>query len=288
MQSTTPVTFSPNFAGLISYGAGVSVAIRGDASDLVFQRRWNQAQGSAVSRRSEDSGKFLPDRRDVLALLQTVANVAIINPAGTASPGCARRLRSRVAAQGFLVSLFLLAVSVVAAAPEANAPREYLDDETGATVTFVGRPLVFARQHAAQGWFTNPQQNYMTPAPRDYVTLAAAAVNRGGKYSYVLIGYFWVVGARGSLEKACIGREHLVLELSDRRIELAPCDGSARDAGISQQVHRPSLADAKPGVYPTDLATLGLIAESADPVLHCAAETTPLKVRIARGSTSSA
>ena len=76
--------------------------------------------------------------------------------------------------------------------------------------------------------------------------------------------------------------------ISDRRIELAPCDGSARDAGISQQVHRPSLADAKPGVYPTDLATLGLIAESADPVLHCAAETTPLKVRIARGSTSSA
>ena len=206
--------------------------------------------------------------------------MAIINPAGTASLGCARRLRSRIPAQCALVSLFLLAVSILAVASEANAPREYLDDETGATVTFVGRPLVFARQHAAQGWSTTPQQNDMPLAPRDYVTLVAAAVNRIGKYTYVLIGYFWRVGSRESSEKACTGREHLVLQLADRRIELAPSPVSARDAGISQPIHRPSLADAKPAVYPIDLATLRLIAESAHPVLYCVAETAPLKYEL--------
>jgi hypothetical protein len=200
-------------------------------------------------------------------------------PAGTASLGCARRLGSRIPAQRSLASFFLLAVSVVATASEANAPREYLDAETGATVTFVGRPLVFARERAAQAWSPTPQ-NSMTLAPRDYVTLAAAAVNRSGKYTYVLIGYFWFVGGPKPGEKACFGREHLVLELRDRRIELAPSDGSARDAGISQPVHRPSLSDAKPAVYPVDLATLGLIAESAHPVLYCVVETAPLKYEL--------
>ena len=95
-----------------------------------------------------------------------------------------------------------------------------------------------------------------------------------------MIGYFWFVGARESSQNACIGREHLVLELMGHRIELAPFDGSAHDAGISQPIHRPSLARAKPAVYPIDLATLGLIAESAHPVLYCVAETAPLKYKL--------
>jgi hypothetical protein len=168
----------------------------------------------------------------------------------------------------------------LAVASEENAPRDYLDDETGATVKFVGRPLVFARRLAGQGWSTTPQQNYQTLAPRDYVTLAAAAVDRSGKYSYALIGYFWSVGLRESIETACLGREHLVLELKDRRIELVPSEGSARDAGISQPIHRPALARGKPAVYPVDLATLGLIAESGHPALDCVAEAGPLKYEL--------
>jgi hypothetical protein len=78
----------------------------------------------------------------------------------------------------------------------------------------------------------------------------------------------------------CFEREHLVLQFGDRRIELAPFDGSARDAGISQPIHRPSIGDAKPAVYPIDFATLGQIAESAHPVLYCEAETPPLKYKL--------
>jgi hypothetical protein len=181
----------------------------------------------------------------------------------------------------------LLAVSAVAAASEANAPREYLDEETGATVFFVGRPLVFERESAPFNGINGgvvrarPEDRLdVTLAPRDYVSLAAAAVDRSGRYTYVLIGYFWLVGTPQPSQNACFDREHLVLQLGDRRIELAPFDGSARDAGISQPIHRPSIGNAQPVVYTIDLATLGLIAESAHPVLYCGAETAPLKYEL--------
>jgi hypothetical protein len=111
------------------------------------------------------------------------------------------------------------------------------------------------------------------------VSLAAAAIDRSGKYTYVLIGYSWFVGAPQPNEDVCLDSGHLVLQLGDRRIELAPFDGSARDAGISQPIHRPWL-HAKPVVYTIDLETLALIAESAHPVLYCGAQTAPLKYEL--------
>ena len=218
-----------------------------------------------------------------------VSTQRMVGPRGMPGSGApavegVRRPRLRNAACRFLGTLLLLATCAVAAASEANAPREYLDEKTGATVFFVGRPLVFGRESAPFHGINSkvvrarPDDSPdMTPAPRDYVSLAAAAVDRSGKYTYVLIGYFWLVGTPQPSENACSDRELLALQLGDRRIELAPFDGSARDAGISQPIHPPSHGDAKPSVYTIDLATLGLIAESAHPVLYCGAEQAPLK-----------
>ena len=207
---------------------------------------------------------------------------------GASSAGRGRCARPRATAYRFLAAPLLLAASALAAASGANAPREYLDEETGATVFFVGRPLVFGRESAPFHGINSkvvrarPDDSPdMTPAPRDYVSLAAAAVDRSGKYTYVLIGYFWLVGAPQPSGNACFDREHLVLQLGDRRIELASFDGSARDVGISQPIHRPSIDNAQPAVYRIDLATLGLIAESsAHPVLYCGAEKAPLKYEL--------
>jgi hypothetical protein len=178
-----------------------------------------------------------------------------------------------------LASLLLVAASAVAAASDANAPRQYVDEETGASVFFVGRPLVFAHERSTFGGDL-PRSSSAAPnmpvPPRDYVTLAAAAVDRGGKYTYMLIGYFWSVGAPPQGDNACFGGEDVVLQLGDRRMKLAPFHGSARDAGISQSIHRPST-DAKSAIYSSDLASLGLIAETPHPVLYCGAETAPLK-----------
>jgi hypothetical protein len=185
------------------------------------------------------------------------------------------------------VSLLLLITSAAAAASGANAPREYLDEETGATVFFVSRPLVFARDSAGPFSRINPVARAWTdehggppPVPRDYMSLVAAAIDRGGKYTYVLIGYSWLVGVPQPSNNVCVDRDHLVLQLGERRIELAPFDGSARDAGISQPIHQPSIGDAQPAVFTVDLATLHLIADSAHLVLYCGAQEAPLKYEL--------
>ena len=74
----------------------------------------------------------------------------------------------------------LLLLSTGAIARDAPPPTEYLDETTGATVTVVDRPLVFARE-----------RNERAANLRDYVTLSAASVNRGGKVEYVLVAYLW-------------------------------------------------------------------------------------------------
>lgn len=204
--------------------------------------------------------------------------------------GGLRSVFAAVAAYGLVALPSPLGAGVIGAASEANGPREYLDEETGATVFFVDRPLIFARERTTfygavvRGWPVHPRNpdappELPSPAPRDYLSLVAAGVDRSGKYTYLLIGYSWFVGLPQPDEKVCRDHEHLVLQLDDRRIELAPFDGSARDAGISKPIHAP-WKDAKPAVFTIDLATLGLIAASAHPVLYCGAGTAPLKYEL--------
>jgi len=170
----------------------------------------------------------------------------------------------------------MLTVSAAAAAG-ANTPVEYADEQTGVTVTIVARPLVFAREHTT--FNGGPAQAWSTP-PRDYVTLAAASVDRSGKITYLLIGYFWSVGVSQPWENARLAREPLVLELKDRRISLVPQGGTARDAGISTPVHPPPVGPATACVYAVDLPTLGLIAESPHPVLYGGGESAPVKYEL--------
>ena len=218
-----------------------------------------------------------------MASVQRTGGPRSVRASGAASSGRQRRTQVRNAANRFLASLLLLGAGVVAAASQGNAPREYLDEETGATVFFVGQPLLFGRERvtvygeAVQVWPVGPPD--LAPAPRDYVSLAAAAVDHSGKYTYVLFAYAWFVGAPQPDEKVCLDPEHLVLQLADRRIELAPFAGSARQVGIREPIH-PPWTGAKPAIYNIDLATLGLIAESAHLVLYCGTGTPPLKYEL--------
>jgi len=172
-----------------------------------------------------------------------------------------------------LACMLMLTVSTAATAAGANSPLEYVDEETGVTVTVVGRPLVFEHQRAAAN-------EWRSDGSRDYVTLAAAAVDRAGKLSYLLIVYFWSVGVSEPSEPARLAREPLVFELQERRIELAPQGGSAREAGISAPVHRPSFGPVAPAVYAIDLPTMSLIAESAHPALYCGAKSAQVKYEL--------
>ena len=177
-------------------------------------------------------------------------------------------------ARGLRACLLMLAVTAAAAASDANSPVEYLDDQTGVTVTVVSRPLVFAHERDT---FNLPLG---TIPARDYVTLAAAAVDRSGRMSYLLIGYFWSVGVSQTWENARRSREPLVLQLQDRRIELVPAGSSAREAGISTPLHRPPIDPATPSLYTVDVPTMKLIAESVHPVLYSGDASAPLKYEL--------
>src|SRR6266481_1480979 len=62
----------------------------------------------------------------------------------------------------------------------SKEPSEYLDQTTAATITVVAKPLIFAHER--------PE---LAAHARDYVTLAAASVNRGGAIEHFIFAYLW-------------------------------------------------------------------------------------------------
>jgi hypothetical protein len=132
-----------------------------------------------------------------------------------------------------------------------QAPREYLDEETGATITVVDQPLVFAF----------PRTDLAAHA-RDYATLAAAAVNRSGKLEYVFVCYFWSTVDLRLRDESPPAHQQLVLQADDRRIPMALSGRSAHEAGIGIPVHAPAGTHTAPTVYAADLATLRFIGQA--------------------------
>ena len=147
------------------------------------------------------------------------------------------------------VLLALLSSACATIGGVADAPHEYLDQSTAATVTIVDRPLVFARERSE-----------LAANARDYVTLAAAAVDRTGRIDYVLVCYRWsTVDAR--LDNSPLpDSDTLVVAADDRRIELRSPSHSARDLGIGTPVHPPPGPTSSQYVYRVDLSTLRFIA----------------------------
>ncbi len=146
-----------------------------------------------------------------------------------------------------------------------SSPIEYLDEETGATVTAVEQPLVFEygrRDLAANG--------------HDYATLAAAAVNRGGKVEYVLIVYFWSTVDPRLRTDSLPAAEPLIIQADDRRITLKLRGNSAHEAGIGLAIHAPAVGNARPTVYGTDLSTVRFIGAARQLTLLADSDGTTL------------
>jgi hypothetical protein len=138
--------------------------------------------------------------------------------------------------------------AIDAAAPSFRPPLEYLDEQSGATVTAMDKPLLFARDRSERA-----------ANLRDYVTMTAAMINRGGKRDCLLIAYIWsTLDAR--YEPARPVADSLVLVADDRRIRLDATGGTPGDFGITRAIGAPAGRTVKPLVFPTDLATLRYIA----------------------------
>jgi hypothetical protein len=161
---------------------------------------------------------------------------------------------------GVLATLLGL-LSVGAVAGSDLPVHEYLDEETGATVTLVTQPLVFA--YARTDLAANA---------RDYASLQAAAVNRSGKLDYVLITYFWSTVDPRLRPDALPSPQQLLLQADDRLIRLSLRGHTAREAGIGMTVDAPAGSGSPPNVYATDLDTLRFIAAARQLALVIDAE----------------
>jgi hypothetical protein len=165
--------------------------------------------------------------------------------------------------------LLLLWVAAAGVRADDREPQEYLDEETAATVTVVGAPLVFA--YARRDLAANA---------RDYVSLAAAAVNRAGKVSYVLIGYVWSTADVHRRPDPLPAADTLVLQADDRAIPLKLVGHSAHDAGIGMPVHQPPGISVAPNVYAADLASLRFIAAARQLRMHVELPDTTLSFEL--------
>ena len=145
-------------------------------------------------------------------------------------------------------ALLVLLLAGCGSQPADYSPYERLDEQTGATVTAIDHPLVFARDRSERA-----------ANLRDYVTIAPAAVNRGGKRELVLVAYIWST-LDPRYEPARPEADALVLVALDRRINLTANGKSPHDLGIDESVDVPVGQDVKPLVFPTDAETLRYIA----------------------------
>ena len=142
------------------------------------------------------------------------------------------------------------AVALTACLAESLQPREYLDQKTAATVTVAAKPLVFAHER--------PE---LAAHSREYVTLAATALNKGGAIEYYLFVYFWSTLDRRNAPVATPAGEEMIIAADDRQLRPQLAGHSLEDAGVGTAVAAP------PGhwtlhVYQSDLATLHFLSEA--------------------------
>jgi hypothetical protein len=147
--------------------------------------------------------------------------------------------------------MIVMLVSACASSSGAQGPNEFLDEKTAATVSVADKPLVFARER--------PE---LAAHARDYVTLAAAYVNRSGVIDYFIFAYFWSTldprnGGTGQTPS-----DELTIAADDRLIHPQLAGHSTQDAGVGTAVRAPPGHGWTLNVYRSDIATLRYMAEA--------------------------
>lgn len=138
-----------------------------------------------------------------------------------------------------------IALTGCAASP-TTAPREYLDEQTAATITAVQEPWIFTRAQSDAN------------ASRDYLHLYAIDVNRMGDHRQ----YF------AALQSAPMeGAPPPVLELKagEEVVTLEAASAQPRELGIAQPIAESYTVTAAWWYFPVDKQTLAKLAAAGDP-----------------------
>jgi hypothetical protein len=142
-------------------------------------------------------------------------------------------------------------LAVLVACASASGPREYLDEKTAATISVVSKPVVFAHER--------PE---LAAHSREYVTLAAVAVNHTGAVDYYLFAYFWSTVDRRAAPGGTPTSDELIIAADDRYIRPPVFGHSPQDAGVGSAVGAPPGNRWTLHIYRSDLGTLHFLSEA--------------------------
>jgi hypothetical protein len=147
----------------------------------------------------------------------------------------------------------LTVLSACSSRPPPPASHEFLDEQTGTTLSVVAKPLVFARERTD-----------VAAHARDYATLVAIEVDNSGKYATYLLLYRWsTVDPRMSAAPDPHAGELRILA-EGRVIDLMPLDLMPVSLSQRRELHVPDHGDVIAHAYPVDASTLRFIASSRE------------------------
>lgn len=144
----------------------------------------------------------------------------------------------------------------------AMTPREYLDEQTAATITVVKEPWIFTRELDAP---TNLSQ-------RDFLHLYAIDVNRMGDHRQ----YFALLQSLPSKTPATeLPKLELASDEHTMLLEATPI--APRELGIAQPIAEAYTLDARWSYFPVDIETLATLANIREltATLHVGDEHVP-------------
>lgn len=120
-------------------------------------------------------------------------------------------------------------------------PREYLDEQTAATITVVAEPWVFNREYDG--------------AQRDFINLYAIDVNRMGDHrTYLVVANYWPDRALQDM------RPVLEISTGDLSLSLRAFDGEPRQIGVGGALDPKIPRSAQYWFYPIDTESLVAMA----------------------------
>jgi hypothetical protein len=126
-------------------------------------------------------------------------------------------------------------------------PREYLDEQTTATITVAAEPLIFVIKDAG-----------FDASDRDFISLHAIDVNRMGTHRQFFAVLQSVPAAASTGEGAV--KPVLELQLADRTQSLQPTNEDPQQIGIVQPIAPSYSLTAKWWYFPVDRDTLKAVA----------------------------
>jgi hypothetical protein len=145
-----------------------------------------------------------------------------------------------------------LYVAPVASSRAADA-RQYLDQRSAATITTMSRPFVFARERPS-----------LAVNARDYISIVAIDVNRGGRHELYWYGYDWSTIDHRAEDLPAADAARWLLVADGRPIALQPAAEPPEQVGIARAPLAPPARNARLILFGADRDELSYVAAAGE------------------------